>query len=124
MPWLQTNPMEERMRFIVTHREGLYSLRELCRRFGISRETGYTWLARYEAAPGPEALVDRSHAPQSCPHKISDAVAEAVLALRRKHPSWGPRTLLARLGKLRPEMALPAPSTVGDLLKREGLVQP
>lgn len=124
MPWLQTNPMEERMRFIVTHREALYSMSELCRRFGISRETGYTWLARYEAAQSPEALVDRSHAPQRCPHKISDEVAEAVLALRRKHPSWGPRTLLAHLEKLKPERSLPAPSTVGDLLKREGLVQP
>ena len=123
MPWLETNPMDERMRFIVAHDEGLYSMIELCERFGISRQTGYKWLRRYEAG-GVQALEDRSHVPRHCPHRISDEVAEALMELRRKHPSWGPVTLLARLAKLTPGRELPAPSTVGDLLARHGLVKP
>jgi transposase len=77
--------MDERMRFIVAHGEGLYTMTELCRRFGVSRETGHTWVRRY-AAEGVPGLADRSHAPHHCPHKVSAEVAEAVIDLRRKHP--------------------------------------
>ncbi len=123
MPWLQTNPMDERMRFIVAAQDGLYSRAELCRRFGISRETGYKWLKRYEAA-GPSGLENKSHAPLTCPHRIDADVAAALLELRRRHPAWGPITLVAYLAREKPGLTLPAPSTVGDLLKRAGLVQP
>lgn len=123
MPWLQTNPMDERMRFIVAHSEGLYSTSELCQRFGISRQTGYKWLGRF-VAEGVQGLADRSHAPHHCPHRISAETAQALVDLRRTHPRWGPVTLLGRLAKLKPEWQLPAPSTVGDLLAREGLVHP
>jgi transposase InsO family protein len=115
--------MDERMRFIVAYDEGLYSMVELCERFGISRQTGYKWLKRYKAG-GVQGLEDQSHVPHRCPHRISDEVAEALMALRRKHPSWGPVTLLALLAKLKPGWELPAPSTVGDLLARHGLVKP
>lgn len=123
MPWLQTNPMDERIRFIAARDGGLFSVSELADRFGISRQTGYKWLDRYEAG-GIEGLADRSHAPHRCPHRISAEVADALLDLRREHPRWGPKTLLGRLARLRPELHLPASSTVGDLLKRAGLVQP
>lgn len=123
MPWLQTNPMDERMRFIVAHAEGLYSMTELCERFGVSRQTGYKWLGRYRDA-GVQGLAERSHAPHHCPHRIAPATAAAVIELRKRHPRWGPITLLGRLRIDRPDLALPAPSTVGDLLARENLVQP
>lgn len=123
MPWLETNPMEERMRFIVAHEQGLYSMTELCERHGISRQAGYDVLKRYQAE-GVEGLKDRSHAPRHCPHRITPEVAEALLQLRRRRPSWGPRTLLGRLAIDRPDLRLPAASTVGDLLTREGLVKP
>jgi putative transposase len=123
MPWLETNPMDERVRFIVELDEGLYSVAELSERFGVSRQCGDRWRRRY-LAEGFAGLATRSHAPHHCPHKISAEVTGAVIELRRKHPNWGPVTLLARLGRLRPELRLPAPSTVGDLLVREGIVEP
>lgn len=123
MPWLDTNPMDERTRFVVALKEGLYSMSELCERYGISRQAGYKWCRRYEAE-GVEGLKDRSRAPHHCPHRISPEVAEALIELRRKKPRWGPRTLLAHLAGRRPGLQLPAPSTVGDLLVREGLVTP
>lgn len=123
MPWLDRNPMDERMRFIVAFKEGLYSMTELCERYGISRQAGYKRLKRYEAE-GVEGLMDRSHAPKHCPHKINAEVAEALIQLRRQKPDWGPRTLLARLAIDRPDLRLPAASTAGDLLAREGLVKP
>lgn len=113
--------MTERARFVALHGEGLYSMTELCARFGISRRTGYKWLARYETG-GLSALEDQRRAPHSCPHRTSQAVEAAVVQAREQHPTWGPEKLLARLRKERPELELPAPSTVGAILKRHGLV--
>lgn len=123
MPWLETNPMDERVRFIVELDEGMYSVAELSERFGVSRQCGDKWRRRY-LAEGFAGLAAKSHAPHRCPHKISAELAKALLELRRKHPGWGPVTLIARLARLKPDLQLPAPSTVGDLLVREGLVKP
>jgi transposase InsO family protein len=46
-----------------------------------------------------------------------------VVAARRKHPGWGPRTLHAYLVRERPETAWPSASTMGEILKRHGLVK-
>lgn len=42
MPWAETEPMKERMRFVADAERGLYSMTELCGRYGISRRTGFT----------------------------------------------------------------------------------
>jgi putative transposase len=122
MPWAETEPMKERARFVAECERGHYSMAELCRRFGISRKTGYKLLARWEAQ-GVAGLADRSRAPHRCPHRIEREVARAIVEARRKHPSWGPRKLLAWLEDRRPELAWPAASTAGDLLRRRGLVR-
>jgi transposase InsO family protein len=49
-------------------------------------------------------------------------VAAAIVEARRRHPSWGPRKLLAWSVARRPDLTLPAASTAGDLLRRRGLV--
>ena len=123
MPWMETEPMKERMRFVADAERELYSMSELCERYGISRRTGYKWLDRYEAN-GPAGLTERSRAPHRCPHRIDAGIATAIVEARRQHPSWGPRKLLAWLEDRRPEHEWPAASTVGDLLKGRGLVQP
>jgi transposase InsO family protein len=121
MPWLETEPMSERLKFIEESLSGLYTTLELCERFGVSRKTGYKWRARYREL-GTSGLHDRSHAPKSCPHKIRARVAAAIVAAREKHPHWGPRKLLDWLRPRRPELELPAASTAGVLLRREGLI--
>ena len=122
MPWTETEPMKERMRFVADVERGLYSMSELCERYGISRRTGYKWLERYEA-DGPAGLMERSRAPHRCPHRIDSVIAAAIVEARRQHPSWGPRKLLAWLKEQPPARDWPAASTVGDLLKGRGLVQ-
>ncbi|MFN7941075.1 MAG: IS481 family transposase [Thermoanaerobaculia bacterium] len=112
--------MNERLKFIEESRAGLYTTSELCERYGISRKTGYKWLERYHEL-GVSGLDDRSHAPHSCPHKLEQRVAVAIVAARKKHPHWGPRKLLDWLRPRHPELDLPVPSTAGELLRREGL---
>jgi putative transposase len=94
---------------------------ELCRRYEISRRTGYKILARWQQS-GAAGLEDLSRAPHRHPNQTSAAVEAAVLALRRAHMSWGPRKLRARLEARHPDQAWPAPSTIGALLTRAGLV--
>src|SRR5215212_4902720 len=122
MPWKEKTPMTERARFVALHAEGLYAMTELCQRFGISRRVGYKWLHRFEE-DGLAGLADRSRAPHSCPHRADPWAVAALIRAREQHPSWGPKKLVARLQKQQPELALPAVSTAGEILKRHGWVK-
>src|SRR5574337_159680 len=119
MPWLETAPMEQRERFIEDHRVGLYTMTELCERYGISRKTGYKWTDRFEEE-GRRGLVDRSRAPHHCPHRISEEMERLLCEARRQHPRWGAETLLRWLEARHRGLDLPAVSTAGDLLARQG----
>jgi len=123
MPWTYADPVNERLRFVAKAQEGLYQMSQLCERFGVSRQTGYATLARYGEL-GADGLKDRSHVPRECPHRITAEVREVLLDARRKHPHWGPRTLLVWLKKREPGRVFPAASTVGDLFSREHLTKP
>jgi transposase len=95
---------------------------EVASRWGVSRQTVYAWLARYERG-GLEGLADRSHRPAGCPHQMGSAVQAVVRELRRTHPSWGPRRILFELGR-RGVDPLPSESGVYRALLRSGLVVP
>jgi putative transposase len=92
-----------------------------CQRWAVTRQTGYDWLDRVEQG-GFQALETKSSAPHVCPHATSDKVVEHVIAARKLHPTWGPRKLGPWLHKRHPELELPAASTMGEILKRAGLV--
>jgi transposase InsO family protein len=77
-------------------------------------------------APGegdPTWFLDRSHAPEHCPHRTDAAMVATIVALRRRFPHCGPRKLLAMLERKAPWQDWPAASTIGDILKRAGLVE-
>lgn len=122
MPWHQTDRVKERLQFVVQVQQRVFTTSELCERYGVSRETGYRLLRRYEQE-GVDGLKDRSHAPKHCPHRIGEEIQALLLASRRAHPKWGPRTILEVVGRDRPGLALPAASTVGDLFSRAGLIE-
>lgn len=121
MPWKATCVMDERMQFIAACLAGEESMAELCRRFGISRKTGYKWLERYEGG-GPGGLQERSRAALHHPNAVEESIERRLIEARGAHPTWGPRKLLAFLARRDPGRNWPAPSTVGDLLRRHGLV--
>ncbi len=122
MPWIQTDPMNQRTRFVLAYEDGLYSMTELCERFGVSRKTGYKWLHRY-LEQGLDGLKDQSRAPHHCPHQTPACIEELLVEARRSHPRWGPRKLIDYLRPRHPAVIWPAASTVGALLKRHGLVK-
>jgi len=120
MPWMETCAVEERMRFVVAAGSGEESISRECRRFGVSRKTGNKWLDRYERF-GIEGLKDRSRRPRHSPHAVAEDIVERCLVVRRRHPSWGPRKVRARLLLDDPATAWPAASTIGCMFDRAGL---
>lgn len=114
--------MNERLKFIAAAQRGDRTMTELCAAYGISRKTGYKILRRYEEE-GPEALHDRSRAPHWHPNQTSAEVEAAILRVRKSHPTWGARKILAVLQRERARAALPAKSTVHAILDRAGVVE-
>jgi transposase InsO family protein len=100
----------------------------ICRRHGVSRRVGYKWLARYEEH-GRDALADQSRARRTHPNQVEAELERRILWVRAEHPTWGPRKLLVALARRMRDLGedpaeLPAASTVGQMLKRAGLVVP
>lgn len=121
MGWKETNRVELREEFVeLVRMEGL-GVSELCRRFGISRKTGYKWLARAAQATGPGECwaMDRSRRPHGSPWRTPAEVEQHVLGLRRAHPAWGGRKLARRLQDLG-HRDVPSPSTITEILRRHG----
>jgi transposase InsO family protein len=123
MPFLETCRMEERIQMLTDYASGNWSVSELCRRYGVCRDTFYAWRKRQESGAS-DWFADRSHAPHHCPHRTDPALAETAIALRRRFPHLGPRKLLALLERRHPAMDWPAASTIGDILKQAGLIMP
>lgn len=120
MPWSETCPMNERRRFIEEWLTAELSVSDLCRAFGVSRKTGYKWLERFKSG-GLNRLDDKSRAHHTHPLTTMPTIETSIVELRHKHPFWGPRKLKKRLERLHPELAWPANSTIGTILKRHGL---
>ena len=117
MPWRETCVMDERMKLVSACLDGEQSLSALCRRYGVSRKTGYKWLSRY-GEEGPAGLEDRSRSPHNHPQAVSAELVERILAARGRYPSWGPKKLRAWLESHHPEERWPAQSTIGVILER------
>jgi putative transposase len=123
MPFTETCRMEERVRMLSDYDTWNWSVSELCRRYGVSRDTFYEWRKRRDSGAA-DWFMDRSHAPLRCPHKTAVASKDAIISLRRRFPHLGPRKLLPMLEREAPEKAWPAASTIGEILKRANLIPP
>ena len=123
MGWKVSDPMSEKLKLVVLFQSGQRSMTSICQELNISRKTGYKLLKRYDEE-GPEGLKERSRAPHVMARQTPLEIRDLIIAARRAHPTWGPRKLKAWLEDRDSSLELPYPSTIGDLLKREGLVHP
>lgn len=121
MPWNTKDTMSLREEFVLLAQQEDANRRELCRRFGISPQTAYKWLARY-ALQGRPGLVEQSRRPKNSPRLTDAQMERAVVELRKQHPAWGGRKLSRRLKDL--GHASLAPSTITNILHRHDLVDP
>jgi transposase InsO family protein len=123
MAWRASSVVEQRKKFVQEYESGEWTMAELCRKYEISRESGYKWVKR-SRMEGEGGLEDRSRAPSRHPNQTASSIEQQLLHLRQRHPTWGARKLRAYLQQKQPKRVWPAASTVGALLKREGLTVP
>jgi transposase InsO family protein len=117
----ETRAVDKRMRFVAAVEAGEETVTALCRRFGFSRKTGNKWLDRYRHCGGLEGLADRSRAPHEHRQEIEPEIVERCLAVRHRHPTWGPVKVLAWLERHDETIDWPAASTIGVMFDRAGL---
>jgi len=122
MPWTETQPMQ-RLDFIRACQTGTEPFSALCRRFGISRKTGYKWLQRFDP-DDPTSLFDKSRARLTHPDRLPPDVIQQLIDIRLTHPDWGAKKVRGWLINHRVPFPVPAASTIGDILQREGLITP
>jgi transposase len=117
MTWKKLSVVVRRLQLVKLALKNQQSLSQVCRRFGMSRKSGYKWLARFhrEGLPG---LRDRECRPHRSPRQISSEWVGRIRRLRRRYKSWGSRKLAARLGKEYRGQAVPCARTIGNWLSR------
>lgn len=121
MPWKARSAVSLREEFVRLAGQG-EAMAALCRRFGISRKTGYKWVSRCKAW-GWEGLQDHSRRPHSSPAKSADTLEVRVVELRQRYPAWGGRKL-RKLLEREDWQPLPASSTITEILHRHALIFP
>jgi len=122
MSWRIRDLMKAREEFVEDMKRGSLSHAETCRRHGISRRTGYKWLAR-DGSEGGAGLADRSRRPHLSPRRTAAELERRVVEIRLEHPCWGGRKIREILLRAAgPGSAVPAASTVTGILRRHGLL--
>lgn len=119
MPWNVKDTMSLREEFVSLAASQTVPFSELCRRFNISRQTGYKWIERHRNE-GIQGLADRSRRPNHSPTRSPQRIVERVLALRQEH-GWGGRKIERRLLDLG-HTEVPAPATITEILRRHGMI--
>ncbi|QSX39641.1 IS481 family transposase [Shewanella cyperi] len=119
MPWNEVLVMTLRQEFTALASKPDSNVSALCRRFGISRKTGYKWLHR---ATDNDSMDDRSKRPKSSPAQTAHNIEALILDARLMHPEWGGRKLKRHLENLG-HRNLPAASTITEILRRNDLLK-
>ena len=117
MPWESKTVEELRKEFIVASKS-TNNFSSLCREFGITRKTGYKWVAR---AKETDDLSNRSHARKNISNKTDLETENLILSVRKDNPAWGGKTIRQVLVNQGYE-DLPCVKTCNNILKRNGCI--
>jgi transposase InsO family protein len=128
MPFINITAMDQRIEFILLSRNKKFKFNELCRRYKISRTTGYKWVNRYRAG-GVKDLFVRSRRPINSPNKYNGDIEKYIVDLRKEEPEWGPKKLHRILYNQQakgsyPFEIIPCRNTISKMLKRNYLIDP
>jgi len=119
MPFRETHIVEQRIYFVIEAEQHTRSFKQLCRDYGISRQTGYMWLRRWQEEGSVVALQDRSRRPKTISNQTDPSIVARVIELRKQH-GWGAKKLYVLLLQ---EGVTVSISTINRILKREGLLR-
>ena len=117
MPW-ESKTVEEIRREFIEAAKTTNNFSSLCRKFGITRRTGYKWIER---AKTTNDYSDRSHARKIVNNKTNLETENIILTLRKENPGWGAKTLRKVLENQGCEN-LPCIKTFNNILKRNDCI--
>lgn len=123
MPWTETEPMNEKIKFISAYlgkKEESFTV--LCTRFNITTKTGYKYVNRYKEL-GIDGLKESSRATRTHPNQISSYVEENILEVKARYPTWGAKKIFNWLIQERGDCSWPVKSTIETVLKRHHLIK-
>lgn len=121
MPWTITNTMDLKVQMIGDWQLKHLSITDLSHKYGLTRRTVYKWLERYEKQ-GIDGLKELKRTPLHSPHQTKDDIVELIVTEKLKNRHRGPKKVYSQLKKHYPHIDFPAPSTMGEWLKKRGLV--
>jgi len=121
MGWLKKSVMDQKKLFIDLWQSNDYTMTTLCKKFRISRPTGYKLVYDFQDF-GEDAYYDLSRAPINTPHKTDSRIENHIIKLRKKYPNWGARKLKVLMERRFPKSNIPSETTVNAILKRNGLI--
>lgn len=113
--------MSQKMEFVARASKAGANVADLCRQYGVSRETGHKWLRRFREQ-GLDGLNELSRRPARAPNATSETLVLAVLDAREAHPMWGPKKLQQLLQRKYGKQT-PSRATIARLLERFGRVR-
>lgn len=120
MPWKEETIMSQKLNFVQSFMEEQISFTQLCKKFQISRKTGYSILKRYKEH-GYQGLQTQSKSPHHSPGRTSEEVEQKIIDVRIKHPTWGAKKIRTNLENKNTHN-LPAIRTIAEILKRRGYI--
>lgn len=123
MPWKETSVFDQKLLFIADCLRNEEPMTVVCKRHGISRQTGYLWKRRY-LAEGAAGLAELSRKPHRHGRATAANLVTRIVEQRGRRPHWGAKKLLAVLSEAEPDVNWPVHSTVAAILRREGLSEP
>src|SRR5512133_1741353 len=128
MPFIRLSIMDQRKEFCLLVMQPGSNMSDLCRRYNITRRTGYKWLDRYNSQ-GFAGLEDQSRRPHHIPNQTMEGIEEYVIKLRKSDPEWGSKKIYKLIcndkgsGKYKYEK-VPCKKTITRILGRNGLIDP
>jgi len=123
MPWTITNTMNLKVQLIADWQSSQLNITDLSNKYGISRPTVYKWVSRYEEQ-GVDGLKDQSRTPLRNPNQTHTDIVDLIIKEKQKNLKRGPKKVYHQLKRRYPDIVFPAPSTIGELLKKNNLVKP
>ena len=117
--------MQQKIEFCQLASQGKVNFSMLCKRFEISRKTGYKWLNRFTDL-GSSGLEEQSRIPKLSPKRTIKEIEMRIVDLRNQNPEWGARKIHTLLLREKHEGVfnydIPVISTVNNILSRYGLI--